>query len=138
MVADGANWIWNLVREHFYDSRQAVDWYHATQHLWTVAHALYGEGTPEAQQWYRVYETPLFEGLADQLAASFRALARTHPDHADDLRREANYFDGHLRRMQYQELREDGWPIGSGGRQRLQAISPSLCRRGHAREPPRH
>lgn len=114
VVADGAEWIWNLVREHFYDSRQAVDWYHAAQHLWTVAHALHGEGTSEARQWYRAHETPLFEGSADQLAASFRASARTHPNHADCLRREANYFEGHLRRMQYQELREDGWPIGSG------------------------
>ena len=102
------------MKEHFYDSRQAVDWYHATQHLWKLAHLLHGEGTPQAQQWYRAQETPLFEGLADQLAASFRSLARTQPNHAEDLRREAGYFDGHVRRMQYQELREDGWPIGSG------------------------
>ena len=28
-LGDGAPWIWNLVSEHFSDSRQAVDWYHA-------------------------------------------------------------------------------------------------------------
>ena len=64
-----------------------------------MAQALYGEGTPEAQRWYRTHEPPLFEGLAGQLAASFRALACTHPDPADDVRREANYSEGHLRRV---------------------------------------
>ncbi|HVN55696.1 MAG TPA: hypothetical protein VMT46_15285, partial [Anaerolineaceae bacterium] len=28
-LGDGAVWIWNLAREHFYDSEQIVDWYHA-------------------------------------------------------------------------------------------------------------
>jgi hypothetical protein len=113
-LGDGADWIWNQVKDHFYDSRQAVDWYHASQHLWTVAHLLYDEGTLAAKQWYRAQETPLFEGNADQLALRFRTLAHTHPKLAEDLRREAGYFEGHVRRMQYQELREDGWPIGSG------------------------
>ena len=113
-LGDGAEWIWNQVKDHFYDSRQAVDWYHASQHLWVVAHLLYGDGTPAAQRWYRACETPLYEGQADQLAARFRDLAQTHPKLAEDLRREAGYFEGHVRRMQYQELREDGWPIGSG------------------------
>ncbi len=59
-TVEGREGTWPMARNRFgiwcesfsYDSRQAVDWYHAKQHLWTVAHALYGEGTPEAQQWY--------------------------------------------------------------------------------------
>jgi hypothetical protein len=113
-LGDGAPWIWNLAKEHFYDSRQGVDWYHATQHLWHVAHLLHGEGTPAAQQWFKDYETPLFEGHADRLARLLGELAHTHPSAAEGLRAEAHYFDENQRRMQYLELREDGFPIGSG------------------------
>lgn len=113
-LGDGAPWIWNLIKEHFFDSRQCVDWYHATQHLWQVAHLLHGEGTLAAKQWFKDYETPLFEGHADRLAKLFGELARSHPAVADGLRGEAHYFQHHQRRMQYLELREDGFPIGSG------------------------
>jgi hypothetical protein len=41
-------------------------------------------------------------------------LARSHPSVAGDLRGEARYFYENQRRMQYLELREDGFPIGSG------------------------
>lgn len=125
-LGDGAPWIWNLVQEHFYDSRQAVDWYHAAQHLWHAAHLLHGEGTPAAKQWFKDYETPLFEGHADRLVRLLGNLARSHPALADGLRGEAHYFDEHQRRMQYLELREDGFPIGSG-------MVESACKQFHAR-----
>lgn len=50
----------------------------------------------------------------DRLAQLIRTLAATHPTVAEALRTEANYFDEHQRRMQYPELREDGFLIGSG------------------------
>ncbi len=112
-LGDGAPWIWNLVKDHFYDSRQGVDWYHATEHLMHAAHRLKGEGTPAAHQWFKDYETPLFEGHADRIATLLRELAQTHPN-AEDLHGEAHYFDENHRRMQYLELREEGFPIGSG------------------------
>ena len=34
VIGDGAEWIWNLVAEHFPDAMQIVDLYHARQHLW--------------------------------------------------------------------------------------------------------
>ena len=113
-LGDGAPWIWNLVKEHFYDSRQAVDWYHASAHLMNAAHLLKGEGAPAAHPWYKDHETILFEGHADRIAARLRRAAPAHPNVADDLRDEAGYFDDNHRRMQYLELREDGFPIGSG------------------------
>ncbi|BCX03316.1 MAG: hypothetical protein KatS3mg053_1806 [Candidatus Roseilinea sp.] len=113
-LGDGAAWIWNLVSDQFYDSRQAVDWYHASQHLWQVAHGLHAAGSPAAQAWYRAHETLLFQGHADRIAARLRQAAHTHPQHAEMLRREAGYFGDNRRRMQYQSLHEDGWPIGSG------------------------
>ncbi len=113
-LGDGAPWVWNLVREHFYDSRQAVDWYHATEHLASAAQLLKGEAEPAAQPWFKQQETTLFQGHADQIAQQLHAAAPAHPTVADQLRREAGYFRDNHRRMQYMELREDGFPIGSG------------------------
>ena len=64
-IGDGALWIWNLVGEHFYASHQLVDWYHATEHLASVAKTLHGEGTPAARRWYRRWETKLYQGHVD-------------------------------------------------------------------------
>jgi hypothetical protein len=114
VVGDGAPWIWNLASEHFSTSRQVVDWYHAKQHLYTVANALLGEDTAESHAWVKQKETPLYQGHARQLADAFRELAKTHRRNAKVLRREAGYFENNRRRMQYLEMREDGFPIGSG------------------------
>ena len=114
VVGDGAIWVWNLAHEHFYDSRQVVDWYHATQHLASAAQVLHGEGTPAAQQWCKQHQTTLFQGHADRLAEQLREAAALQPSIAEVLRREAGYFADNQRRMQYMELREDGFPIGSG------------------------
>ena len=34
ILADGAEWIWNLAKQHFPGAVQIVDLYHARQHLW--------------------------------------------------------------------------------------------------------
>ena len=61
VVGDGAPWVWNTTATYFYNSWQVVDWYHATEHLWSAADNLYGVGTPETQRWFRKWETPLYQ-----------------------------------------------------------------------------
>ena len=115
VVGDGAAWIWNLAAEHFYDSRQVVDWFHASEHLANAARLLKGEGTLAATRWFNAQETALFEGRADRIAHSLDAAARQcSSTTAEELRQEAGYFHKNQRRMRYQEMREDGWAIGSG------------------------
>lgn len=115
VVADGAPWIWNLVRDHFYDSQQVLDWYHATEHLAAAARLLKGEGTPAAKLWFNARETLLFQGHADAIAAELDQAAQDLPAAAaEELHKQAGYFRNHCRRMNYQELREAGWLIGSG------------------------
>jgi hypothetical protein len=114
VVGDGAPWIWNLAGDHFYDSHQIVDWFHATEHLGKVARLLKGEGTLAATRWYNASKSTLFEGHAARIARELTAAARTRPVIADTLKKEAGYFLKNQRRMNYQEMREDGWVIGSG------------------------
>lgn len=114
VCGDGAPWIWNLALEHFGDSRQVVDWYHSSEHLYKAAHLAFGEGNAEAIRQAKGLETPLYQGHASQVAATLREWADEFPAVAKELRSEAGYFENNKRRMQYLELREDGFPIGSG------------------------
>ena len=113
-LGDGAVWIWNLVAEHFYDSEQAVDWFHAKQHLSAAGQTLCGEGTPKFHGWLNEQETRLFQGHAEDIAALLRQEAQQTPSLQEDLLQEAGYFENNKRRMDYLDLRIHGWVIGSG------------------------
>jgi hypothetical protein len=115
VVGDGAAWVWNQGQEHFYDARQVVDWYHALEHLAVIASLLYGEGTPATKRWYKAAEKALYQGHAERIAAKVLKLAADYQQEvADKLQKETPYLDTHKRRMQYLELREEDYVIGSG------------------------
>jgi len=46
-AGDGARWLWRLVEEHFPGAVQIVDVWHAQEHVWEVAQAVFGCTTPE-------------------------------------------------------------------------------------------
>jgi hypothetical protein len=114
VVADGAAWIWNQAHLHFGNSRQLVDWYHAAQHLADAARVFKGEGTPAFQLWFNSRETALYQGHAARIACELEQAAEAQPTAADDLRRKAGYFREHQHRMNYLEMREEEYVIGSG------------------------
>jgi hypothetical protein len=116
VLADGAAWIWNLAGEHFYDSTQLVDWYHGAQHLASASQAVHEGDVPAAQQWLAEHKKLLFEGGAGYLAEVLADLADKQPKQAEQLKLsvEAGYFSNNAHRMNYSQLREAGYPIGSG------------------------
>lgn len=114
VVADAAAWIWNLVVDYLYDAHQLVDWFHATEHLGMAARLAFGEGTPQALHWFKQQETPLFLGHADEVARIITCLAEEKPAQRLELLQQAGYFENHQHRMNYLEMRADGWVIGSG------------------------
>lgn len=114
VIGDGALWLWNLAQQHFFDSRQTVDWYHANQHLYSAAQAYYPNEPAQAQRWFDQAETSLFQGHAAQIAKALRHRATQLPQVAEVLATEAGYFENNKRRMDYLECREEGYLIGSG------------------------
>ncbi len=114
VIGDGAVWIWNLVAEHFYDSEQVVDWFHAKEHLSAAGQTLYGEGTPKFHAWLNEQETHLFQGHAQEIAVALRQQGQKQPELQAGLTTEAGYFENNKRRMDYLEFRIQGWVIGSG------------------------
>jgi hypothetical protein len=116
MLGDGAPWIWNLQQEHFHESVSVVDWYHALEHLGNAKLLLYPQEGLAANRWYHEHEEALFLGHARRVAHSLNTAADASeaPERAEALRKAASYFNTNRDRMQYQDFRNDGWPIGSG------------------------
>jgi hypothetical protein len=114
VIGDAATWIWNLVADYFYEAHQVVDWYHAKEHLAQAAQLAYGEGSSAALGWLKGQETPLFQGHADRVSQAITDLAERHPRVKADLLKQAGYFTHHQHRMDYLEMRAEGWVIGSG------------------------
>lgn len=120
VIADGAIWIWNLATDRFKEAKQRVDLFHVKQHLHELAKALYGEGTPQAQQWLK----PLLrflesrqEGALDvlhELQDLRQRLHRLTTSQQQKLDQEIGYFSTHHRRMDYKQAKANGEPVGSG------------------------
>jgi hypothetical protein len=125
VLGDGAPWIWNLADDCYPDSVRIVDWYHAMEHLWSGANAVYGPETAAARRWVKRREEQLALGEVHKIIAALEQLAEVElvevkgegaigSELQRDLEREANYFRTNKRRMHYQDFREEGYPIGSG------------------------
>jgi hypothetical protein len=113
-VCDGAPWTWNTVREFCPGHTvEILDFYHATEHLWSLAHAIWGEGSSRAERWVEDQKTRLLEG---RLAAFFRTLRHWDRDGPwqDEAQSQLAYFTTHRERIRYREYRACGYPIASG------------------------
>jgi len=114
MLGDGAPWIWNLAAEHFGRRVEIIDFYHATEHLWTVAKALYGEGTPETKAWVGKRKGELLESGGEPVRQALAEAKAKTAEAAEVLRIERGYFRTNAARMDYPSFRAAGLPIGSG------------------------
>jgi hypothetical protein len=143
VLGDGAVWIWNLAADHFGERVEIVDFYHAAEHLWEVANAVYGAGSEAARAWAkaRIHDlrdegaAPVRKALAallprrgaaeDADPAPEAAEAAPEPDDQapppalgeparELVRRELGYFRTNAARMDYPGFRALGLPIGSG------------------------
>ncbi len=76
VLGDGAVWIWKLVAEHFPDAVQIVDLYHAEEHVWEVARAVYGSQSQNACIWAKQACTLLSHGKIEELLEAIGKLPR--------------------------------------------------------------
>jgi hypothetical protein len=115
-LADGAGWIWDIVRSEFGKVRECLDVYHALEHLSNTGKVLYGEGTAECKQWYEASKKEL---LSDGLELIVKRLDRLEKEKWKDrqrgiLRRLRDYLSSHSERLCYRERLAEGRAIGSG------------------------
>jgi hypothetical protein len=117
MLGDGARWIWNIAAEQFPQAIQIVDIWHAREHAWKVAHAVFGKGNLQGATWAKHACDLLTQGHIEMLVqiiehlptiASEPGASRSVPEI------EADYFRSNAERMRYPTFRAQGMQIGSG------------------------
>lgn len=113
-VGDGAPWIWNVVEDRWSQAHQLLDFYHASQHVWSLGEALYPKEEPARRAWVEDRLHRLRHGKEQSVLKEIAALPRRPGEAGHVIRREQSYFAGHTQRMNYRTLAQRGWPIGSG------------------------
>lgn len=115
VVADGAMWIWNLSQDRFAQAEQRLDYYHASQHLWAVAHALHPDNEVAARQWIAPLLKKLKNGRIPSLLKDLNIVARRlRHKKRRAVEAELAYLQCHQKRMNYPAARQAGEPQGSG------------------------
>jgi hypothetical protein len=113
VLGDGAAWIWALAAEYFPGALQIVDWFHASERVWALGRALFGEGTAATTTWVAGQLGRLAQGEAATLAAEWQHLpCRGEAALVRD--EQVTYFTNQAPRMAYDQYRAAGWDIGSG------------------------
>lgn len=118
LLGDGAEWIWLAGRTQLalagVQVIEILDFYHACEHLATVAQAVFPTCPLRRQTWLAAVRHRLrHQGPAPVL----RALARLRPPTsaaADEVRKATAYVRTHAARMAYPTFAAQGLPLGSG------------------------
>jgi hypothetical protein len=114
VAGDGAPWIWNVAQDRWREATQVLDFYHASQHLWELGRALYGENEAVTVRWVEPRRHQLRNGKEKAVLKEIAGLKAPTGEAGEIIRREQNYFASQAGRMNYQKLHQRGWPIASG------------------------
>jgi hypothetical protein len=112
-VSDGAAWIWAIVFMCFAVRVEVLDFWHATQRLWTIARQRFATET-EATQWVAAQRAALAQSRLRHVMHQVRQLYPRHQPLPADVRQALGYLFHNRRRMDYAACRQAGYPIGSG------------------------
>jgi len=114
VIGDGAPWIWNQARLRFSRAKQILDWYHASEHVWSCANGLYGEGTKAAAKWANSMLTVLYEHGGRALLKRLRRSCHSRAEPPEALLELIGYVAANVERMDYPSYRAAGLSISSG------------------------
>jgi len=118
-VGDGALWIWDrmkrLINELKIDASKVyfvLDFYHAVEHLSTVADQKRRWNKRKRKKWLKEMKNRLKHGNVDDILVELKNLARGR--NAKAVKREMKYFMENKERMRYDVFINKKLPIGSG------------------------
>lgn len=120
MIGDGARWIWEMSGKYYPNAIEVVDWYHATEHLWSIIELMYGNrNSAEGQIFEEKCEEYLYSGFIMLLKAEIEEKAKElnikkTTKRYKSISTEINYFLKNEKRMKYEYFESQQYPIGSG------------------------
>lgn len=113
VLADGGKWIWKVAKDRWPHAHQGLDFWHGSQHVWELGRA-YCVDPAQSKSWVEPRLHKLRHGQEQGVLEEIAALKAPRGERGKTVRREKNYFAGQQGRMNYKELADRGWPIGSG------------------------
>ena len=114
VLGDGIAWIWNLKANRWPDARELLDFWHGGQHLWGLGRAYKGMDEAKAKLWVEKRLHRLRHGREQRVLKEISRLKASRSQAGKMVQKEKNYFAGQAQRMNYKEIADRGWPIGSG------------------------
>jgi hypothetical protein len=111
-TADGAEWIWRMVKDRFGRVVEIVDFYHAAEHLGILCH-LAEPNKEKADAMFKLRRRLMRDYGAACVVRYFENMPAQHPAKAQ-IEDALHYFRTNLARMDYGTFRKSGYFIGSG------------------------
>jgi hypothetical protein len=127
VIADGALWIWNQVKELFPTAREILDFYHCSGYIHEVSSNQYMDDPLKAMEWVEATMARLFCREADKVIWGLERMKPRDTPSRQVIQRCCSYLKKHLHRIDYGSHRKGGYPIGSGG---IESAHRFIC---HAR-----
>lgn len=114
-LSDGALWLRKLKEEYFPNAIQILDWYHVIDHLWSTAHALFGEeNNKKCEEWVTPLKDLLWNGRVNDVLKILLKEGNTRKHNQTPIWELRAYFMSNKENMKYAEFRRKGYYIGSG------------------------
>lgn len=123
LLGDGADWLWNAMVKCFPNGRQVLDYYHCAEHVYDVAKIQHSDSL-SAQQWAEGTIARLFMNDTDAVINGLKCTKPSCPEAEKELIKFINYLSNHKHRLNYEEYRDNGLPIGSGG---IESSNKHIC-----------
>jgi hypothetical protein len=116
VLGDGAEWIWEIVKEHFPGARELLDLWHALDHVSQASAVLFGTGSAEGKRWQKQMALALLRDGWMGLCAEIGQAVASHPDGPgrEALDNLVCYFAKHVTRLNYCARLYKGQSVGSG------------------------
>jgi hypothetical protein len=117
IVTDGERALQHRVIANFTDVTLVLDLLHVLDKLWACGHALYREGSREAEEFVYQRAERILCGMASQVVKGLRQIVtkrRLTGNKAKTLLGAASYIYRNRDRMRYDLYLANGWPIASG------------------------
>lgn len=112
-LGDGAKWFQNWVEVNFPKATLILDFYHASEHLATVARLLVVD-VNERKRWFEAQKAQLLDSQLPSVIKAIRQLKATNAEQVDEKQKLIRYYQQNEQRMDYKRYKEQGWHIGSG------------------------
>jgi len=116
-LTDGERALQRGIRKIILGVLLILDFLHVLERLWDSAHALYDEGSEEAQQWVREHALRILQGEVSQVVKGMRQSVtkrRLTGNNRDVILKAANYLYANRHYMHYDAYLALGLPIASG------------------------